>query len=74
MLDYSKYYQTEKKRKTSKFIMVFMMVFMLCKFCIYNHTVNSKFLIFEPLYFDINIILKTFSFLDEYTRKCDCKQ
>lgn len=41
MLDYSKYYQTEKKRKTSKFIMVFMMVFMLCKFCIYNHTVNS---------------------------------
>lgn len=72
MLDYSKYYQTEKKRKTSKFIMVFMMVFMLCKFCIYNHTVNSKFL--SPYILTLNIILKTFSFLDEYTRKCDCKQ
>lgn len=62
MLDYSKYYQTEKKRKTSKFIMVFMMVFMLCKFCIYNHTVNSKFLIFEPLYFDIKHYIKNVPF------------
>lgn len=60
MLDYSKYYQT--KKKTSKFIMVFMMVFMLCKFCISTHPVNSKFLIFEPLYFDIKHYIKNVLF------------